>query len=193
MYRHLLLFLLLALPQIHSLSAQAQVKYEKERRIRPNAAPSAARSFLTSLDVDGRIRWYREERLDGASIEAKFRHAGASYSVEFDTTVVVEDVETTIRREDLPMPAGASIAAYLHADCSKYNIVKIQRQYTGVKAGSFSLRAAAGDSSLTIRYELVVRCHRNHSAELYEYLFDHTGGMISTSLIVWRNSTHLEY
>ncbi len=190
MKKSIFILFLFTLPQSGKLSAQ--VKYERESRMRPQDVPSEARSFLASIETDHKIRWYREEKWEGASIEAKFRYAGADYSVEFDTTGMVEDVERTIRWKDLPLPVSRSISDRLDKDCRRYKVVKIQRQYTGMNPEAFSIRDADNNASLVIRYELVVRCKRDH-AGLYEYLFDRTGELVTVSQIVFRNSSHLEY
>jgi len=67
-------------------------------------------------------------------------------------------------------------------------------QYSGSEALIFS--QIIGDKQgvqPTICYELVVKCVQAKNVELAEYLFNGKGEMLSRSIIVFKNSSHLEY
>jgi hypothetical protein len=175
-------------------SLLAQEKFEKERRIKKVNVPFQALSFMDALNVQNKVKWFKEEGLNQKSIEAKFKHNKAKYSVEFDTLGNLEDVEIVAKWNDLASNVRDSICLQLKSACSKYKIVKVQKQYLGdasklipmLKAGTYS-------PAVTLKYELVVKCHRQRKVDLFEYLFSDEGQLISISKIVFKNSSHLEY
>ena len=172
----------------------AQEKFEKERRIKKANVPAEALSFVEALDIKSKVKWFKEEGLSQKSIEAKFKHHKAKYSVEFDTLGKVEDVEIGVKWSELASNLGDSICLQLNSACSKYKIVKVQEQYSGDASALISmLKAGTNRSSLTIKYELVVKCHQQKKVDLFEYLFSDKGQLISISKIVFKNSSHLEY
>jgi hypothetical protein len=172
----------------------AQEKFERESRIDRKDVPADALGFLDGLGPSGRVRWYMEEGLNRKSIEAKFRLDGARCSVEFDTLGHVEDVEVETDWESLNASVRDSITAQLTKDCSKHRVGKVQVQYTGMDAALLAkLRTGQTDAALTVHYEMMVRCDLPQKVELFEYLFSGTGGLVSASRVVFKNSSHLEY
>ncbi len=172
----------------------AQEKFEKERRIKTANVPAEALSFVDALDVKSKVKWFKEEGLSQKTIEAKFKHHKAKYSVEFDTLGKVEDVEIQVNWRELRSQVSDSICLQLKTDCSKYKIVKVQKQYSGDASALISmLKAGTNNPSVTLKYELVVKCHQQKKVDLFEYLFTDKGQLISTSKIVFKNSSHLEY
>lgn len=179
---------------IYASPLLAQEKFERESRINRKDVPADALRFVDGLCPSGRVRWYVEEGLNRKSIEAKFQLYGALCSVEFDTLGRVEDVEVETDWESLNVPVRDSITAQLTKDCSKHRVNKIQVQCSGtVDALLARLRTGAADSSLTVHFEIIVRCDLPQKVELFEYLFSGTGGLVSASRVVFKNSSHLEY
>jgi hypothetical protein len=172
----------------------AQEKFEKERRIRKGNVPAEALSFVDALDVKSKVKWFKEEGLSQKTIEAKFKHNKAKYSVEFDTLGNLEDVEIVASWNDLASNVRDSICLQLNSACSKYKIVKVQKQYAGDASELISmLKADTYSPFVTIKYELIVKCHRQRKVDLFEYVFSSKGQLISISKIVFKNSSHLEY
>lgn len=191
---HKFIYILLIIAFTCSSNLIAQEKFEKESRIKDEDAPTKAQLFIDSLNIANKVKWYKEEGLDRNSIEAKFKHNKARYSIEFNTLGHVEDIEIEINFEDLESNLKDVIILQLKKDCSKYKLVKVQKQYTGSKSHLITLLKADKDSpSLTIKYELIVRCRQQKKVNLFEYLFNDKGELISTSKIVFKNSSHLEY
>ncbi|MEL6254700.1 MAG: hypothetical protein AAFR87_22000, partial [Bacteroidota bacterium] len=73
--------------------AQAQIKYEREYKLKPTEIPMPAKIFVDSCKFSTQITWYKEESQDGKSIEAKLKHKGKKYSIEFDTVGLLQDME----------------------------------------------------------------------------------------------------
>jgi len=179
---------------IYAGDLPAQEKFEKESRIHPKYVPAEALRFMDSVSISSKIKWYREEGIRGKSIEAKFTYSKSACSIEFDTLGNVEDIEIAVNREDLKPKLRDSISLQLVSDCEKHHIVKVQQQFTGNESELLSLFKEDTDNhSVTIKYELIVKCDRKKKSDLFEYLFDDTGRLISRSKIVFKNSSHLEY
>lgn len=194
--RYVLLVLFLGLLSVYAqpVRAQSPSKFEKESRIKRSDVPSHALAFIDSLALRSQIKWYREQGLESQSIEAKFSHARQKFSVEFDTTGRIEDVEIDIPWSALEPALQAAIAARLKGDCDRYLVDKIQVQYTG---SSVELHAIILDASATkpinARYELVVRCKKALKTTLFEYLIGADGEVLTITEIILKPSSHLEY
>lgn len=72
--------------------ANAQQKFEKESRLKPEDVSVAAKQFIETVDMDTKWKWYFEENLVGNSVEAKTKYQRKWYSVEFDTSGNIQDV-----------------------------------------------------------------------------------------------------
>lgn len=172
----------------------AQQKYEKESRLKEKDVPSAAIEFIDSIGTGENIKWYLEEGLNRTSIEAKFKLNDKNYSIEFDTLGNLEDAEIQIKWDDIQKSVRDSISSQLNHDCEKLKIRKVQTQYSGdLKSILSSLRNNKENNHVVIRYELVVKCNANGNVSLFEYLFSSEGQKISSSQIVFKNSSNLEY
>lgn len=172
----------------------AQDKYEKESRIKTEEVPINAKAFIDSLRLDTRIKWYKEEGIETKSIEAKFRLKKVQYSIEFDTHGIIEDVEIEVKYGDLQTNLKDKIVSQLNQDCSKHKITKVQMQFTGSKNDLFlQLQSGNNRDKLTTLYELIIQCNQKNAVDLFEYLFDQQGNLISKSKIIFKNSSHLEY
>ena len=189
-----IIFISLILFSFPGINTFAQEKIEKESRIDLTAVPKNAQSFISDLALYNKIKWYLEQGINQTTIEAKFKHNGKKYSVEFDSIGNIEDIEVEISWKDLEVGVKESIKKQLDLNCSKYKINKIQTQYLGnAKNLSFLFKQNSNTQKLETNYELIVRCNQENEVNLFEYLFNHQGKLISTSKIIFRNSSHLEY
>lgn len=188
--RYAVLFCFLA----GSLSAAGQTKLEREYRIRTEAAPEAARAFVSALSFEGRVRWYVEESLEETSVEAKTKHQGQYYSIEFDSSGRLQDIEVEISREAIPLETRSKITTHLDSLFSKNTISKIQIQYTGNETTLQELiKNGNTPGAYAVKYELIVKGSGKNGKRLYEFLFSETGLPEKMSLIVLRNTDNLEY
>jgi hypothetical protein len=186
-------FLILLFAMVSS-TLFAQVKYEKESRLKEKDVPKMALDFINSLKGKGKVKWYLEEGLDQTSVEAKFKLKRQKYSIEFDTTGNLEDAEIQLNWKEITPSVRDSIDSILGQDCKRYKIRRIQIQYSG-EPGVVLQKIKTGKevSDYTIRYELIVKCRKEEDVNLYEYLFNKSGQKLSVSQIVFKNSSHLEY
>ncbi|MBW8361204.1 MAG: hypothetical protein K0M56_03340 [Kaistella sp.] len=191
---HKLFSILLIMGCAYSGTLSAQKKFERESRIKEKDVPAKALRFVDEVAGKNSLKWYREEALTGESIEAKFRHNNAKYSIEFDTSGNVADIEITVDWGSLNPGLREAVELKLKSDCLKHQVIKVQKQYTGSESNLLSmLKTGADNPSLTVKYELVVRCSKQRKVSLFEYLFSESGKQISASEIIFKNSSHLVY
>lgn len=171
----------------------AQVKFEREFRVRSNEVHPEAVIYVNSFAFTKKIKWYREESMSGASIEAKTCFDGRRYSLEFDTTGVLEDIEVEVRFSALRQDVRTAIEKSFDGDFKRWKIRKVQRQFSGEP--NAVRQAALADvvvEGVIIRYEIVVKGLKDKT-ELFEYTFDQSGQLISVKLIVLAPTDNLEY
>ncbi|WP_400071806.1 hypothetical protein [Zobellia russellii] len=158
--------------------AFAQIKDEREHRIRKSQFPENARLFIHQKLINAkRIRFYKEIDGDKISYEAKFKKDRLKYSIEFDAQGKLEDIEITITSVDIPNEAYAKITSYLENNFKKYRIQKIQQQYIADENDiDQTLKNAFQNLMLpSIKYELIIDGKREKSFEEFEILFNAEG------------------
>jgi hypothetical protein len=180
-----LIFLLLG----HCTSIVAQTKLEREYRVKPAMVPERAHYCIQKFNFDQPVKWYFEEGLNGKSFEAKTRHHNRYYSIEFDTSGVLLDIEIIIDRKEVDSLVIERIHSVLNEKFDKYKIDRFQIQYSGHLDYIFRLMEKGDPSNLTIRYELVIKTKRN----LFEFLFSETGHFEQMAEIIPRSSFNLEF
>lgn len=195
-YDYRIRYLLFLLPALlaGAPATVAQVKYERETRIRPSAVPTQARAFADTALGARKIRWLKEFGLDAFSYEAKAKKDGRRYSIEFDTAGKVQDVEMEIKLSSLDPALRKKIDATLSGLFTHPKITKTQLQWTGPEPVLQALiQAGAGPENYTERVEIVFKCRENGRPKLYEALFDASGALLSKLEIIPRNTDNLDY
>ena len=183
------LFLLLQIP-----FSFAQQKLEKESRIKSNEVPQAALDFVDQLNFSKKIKWYKEEGLNKTSLEAKTKHEKRKYSVEFNSSGEIEDIEIKVGWNTLPPATQKNITEYLQSKYDKYKLKKIQIQYSGQPNLLINtIKQMINQPEVLTRYEIIVNAKTKKGREQFEYLFSETGQKISKSKIIFRNTDHLEF
>lgn len=176
------------------LPAYAQQKSEREIRVRSQAVPAAAEAFVSACAGTERIRWYQEINLGFYNFEAKVKRNGRHYSIEFDSTGVLLDVEMSIRFSHLPEAVQGAVRAELAGRCSKYRITRVQRQWTGAaQVLQELLQDGTTGGALAERLEIVFSCKSDRGPVLYEALFNALGKMENLVEIVPRNTDNLDF
>ena len=171
-----------------------QLKYEKESRVRAEHVVEGAKSFIDSLKILGKIKWYYEENFTGNSYEAKFIVNKENFSVEFDTLGNIQDVEIVTDFQKLKNPIRKKILGFLGSSFDHYRVNKIQVQYLGERGDLQQLVLGKSEAqSLTMNYEIVVRGKKERETKLYEFTFTEKGDLQKSSEIVLKNSDNLEF
>lgn len=190
-----ILFFLSCLAALLPLATAAgQTKYEREYRIKTQAVPAPARQFVDSLAFRKKVKWYFEENLRGNSIEAKVCRDKKRFSIEFDTSGVLQDIEIQHRWTDIPEHTQRRITTTLDSLFVRHDIRKIQVQYSGNRSALFKLAQNQQPATgYTTRYEMVVKGKKPDGLRLYEITLDENGALRALEEIVFKNSDNLEY
>lgn len=189
-------FFLLLITLVVSTKAIAQVKVEKEFDVREAAVPVNAQRFINSLPFKTKTSWFYEIGRYETSYEAKFKHKRKVYSVEFDTTGKLLDVEIEQKWKDITKATSTKIKEYLSTEFEEHKINKIQLQLIGadepiLNALKVDIKKMSKD--LLQGYEVVVNGKKDGAFQLYEIFFDMSGIKQSIAQIKQRNTDHLEY
>lgn len=176
-FNHLLLFMLVTMQ-----FGVAQNKYERESRIDEEEFPKASYLLIQDyLDDAKRIRFYKETDSIKKSYEAKFKKGRLHYSVEFDESGKLEDVEFIIKEQDVPNDTWGTILFYLDENHAKYRIKKIQQQYPLLDGQSEKKLLHNAFQNLIlpeVNYELIFSAKKDKEFQEYEALFDAEGQLI---------------
>lgn len=188
-YRFLLMIMLLG----SGIRTQAQVKYEKESRVRSEEVPAASREWIAGFTDIKKIKWYLEENLESTSFEAKFLLQQQRYSIEFSPDGTLEDVEIEIPWDSIPEIAKQGIFTHLDSVFVRHKIRKIQIQYTG-DSSLLQDNQHPPPVSITTRYELVVKGKvSGQHMRLFEITYDHHGQFLNQQSIILKYSDNLDY
>jgi uncharacterized protein YxjI len=174
-------------------SLYAQVKYEREYRIKEHDVPKLAQSFIDSVFSESQVRWYAEISHEGKTIEAKVRRNHTRYSIEFDLEGNILDVEFEIRMDDLPDSTLINIENNLESIFDRFRITRIQEQVLASRTGYYLFLKNGATDGIAINYEITIRGRENRKTRWYEFLFDNEGHILSRIPIVFRNSDILEF
>ncbi|MGV3556515.1 hypothetical protein [Larkinella arboricola] len=172
----------------------AQQKYEREYTIKPSAVPEKASKFIRDVFKGAKIHWYGEESLKQKTIEAKFKVAGKRYSIEFDPSGEVQDVEIRSSFNAIPSETRAVLTKRLNREFDKFKVVKTQIQWKADKSIlQQALVAETAPKSVQVRYELILKASKKRITNYYEVLCEKSGEVVSIHEIIQRNTDNLIY
>lgn len=179
---------------LFSSTLLGQVKFEKEKRIKPEEVPASALAFLKNIPFPKKQKWYKEQSQQGKSYELKTKFQNFKYSIEFDSTGVLQDVERTIRQEAMDQDTYQKMNAFLLMELKKYKIQKIQEQFTGNPNLLLDLiNSNKLHPALIKKYEIEIRYTKNKEKGFYELLVNENGEIEKTLTIENRPSDNLEF
>ena len=172
----------------------AQQKYEREYSIKSSAAPVQALEFVNTVFKGAKIHWYGEESLKGTTIEAKLKSSGKRYSIEFDKSGEIQDVEILSSFKAIPSKTRTVMNENLDKEFKKFKVDKTQIQWTASESVlKKALLSETIPASVRIRYEVIVKAAKSKLSNYYEVLFEDNGNIVSVHEIVQRNSNNLIY
>lgn len=175
------------------IMAQA-VKNEIEDSIKREEMPENALAVLDEFWAElNDIQYYFQTDGEEESYEAKLEWKGHQYSIEFDRTGIIKDVEKLIELEMVSPEAIDGINEYLQKEFRRLNIIRLQRQHIAKDSDDpdgedFIEDILEGDEDdLEIRYELEVEGRSGRQIGAFELLFDHSGNLIQRRKIERRS------
>jgi len=174
--------------------AFSQKKFEKEFRIPESDVPAAAIEFVDAMNLEGKIKWYKEQGYDRMSLEAKTKHQGHRLSIEFSEDGTFEDLEVQVRENEIPQEVFNSISKYFSKTYKRHKLRKIQIQYTGeTKLFEHFFAQKEAPAALVRRYEIIVSAKENGAYQMFEYLFSAQGEFLLKSVITLKPSDNIEF
>ncbi|MEY8849961.1 hypothetical protein AB9K26_14165 [Psychroserpens sp. XS_ASV72] len=162
-----------------TLNLHSQTKNEKESRIALDAFPEQSQNVITSITKDvRRIRHYKETDGENLSFETKFKYDKHWFSVEFNASGILEDIEVEIKERQIADDIRSKINSYLKTHYSKFDFLKIQEQYpfNDSKSPQQFLKSVLSQRKNTLsNYEIVVALKYDKDWQIKEMTFDENG------------------
>lgn len=191
MYRIIALVSLILLSFAPS-NAQKLLKQEREERIKLKEMPEVARQYLNSywLEQSRRKRFYYETDGENSSYEAKLIRDKRRFSIEFNKTGDLQDIEELINFDQIPDSTRLRVDSTIVANYGKYNIYRVQRQFLpkGLSEHYTNLTSESIQN-----FELEVNVVEDTRVQSYEMLFDAQGNLQQKRLIVRRSLDNFLY
>ena len=177
------------------VTLQAQIKYERENRIKKSQFPDAGLTLINGkLKNAKRVKFYKEIDSITKSYEAKFKKNRLWYSIEFDQDGKLEDIEITIKATDIPNENYDAVQLYLSDNFKSYKIKKIQQQYVADGDENKTLNDAFQNLLLpSLNYEIMVTGKKENNYEDFEILFDAIGTFKTIRKSLPPNYDHVLY
>jgi hypothetical protein len=102
-------------------------KDEYERRVNQGEVPIRALNWVENIESSIKHpKWFAETTSGMKSFEIKFVSAGRIFSIEFDTTGTVEDVEILMKKKHIESSIKDRMYAELKQKFERSKFVKIQ-------------------------------------------------------------------
>lgn len=189
------IFVLVFLGVFCSFQVQSQRKYEREMRIHKSEVPPAALQYISGIQLNTRMKWFKEIGLNEITYEAKTIYHRERFSIEFTNKGELIDVEIEIKEKDIPQPAHNKMLQYLDSLYVNFHVDKIQIQFSGNK---HILASCIKQWRMLCRcvhrqYELVVNTQVDGNFQLFNYIFSDTGEFVESAHIVFKRIDTLEF
>lgn len=190
MLKHLILSLLLIL----SINSFGQYKYEREVRVKKTVVPDVALSHVELMNLDSKIRWFKEQGNQEIYYEAKTKYKGQRYSIKFKEDGSFLDLEIEVTPKEMPERTVNIIEGFLESEFNTYSIEKIQIQYTGDPEKVLTrFHEWPSITGVDVNYEMVISTKREGSFVMFELLFSEAGAVVHQAEIVLKSINNLLY
>ena len=191
-------YLLLSLMVITSITINAQTKNEQEIRIEKEDFPKKALNLLEHLPENiKRIKYYKETDQDKTSFEAKLKLKRKKYSIEFDETGNLEDIEITVKSKNIDRVVLKTIETFFKSEYKKYGLLKIQNQYkkqASIDAISTLQKAIENSQEFEINLEIIAQVQtKNSKKQVMEFTFNHLGSLLESRIVEPSSYEHVLY
>ncbi len=188
-------FLIILIFTILPLGVSAQTKFEREYRIKEKDVPERALQFINHAVEGGKVKWYAEESQDGKSIEAKVKYQKQKFSMEFDTLGNLQDVEKTIKFQDLDQNTSESISGSLTTKFGDYKILKIQIQWTSDNPATMIdlIKKGSSVNPFFEKFEIVLETREDKTYKAFEVLISQHGAIEKTLELDLRSMNNMEF
>jgi len=175
----------------------SQTKDEKEERIQKSNFPQKAQNYFYGVSKKVKhLKYYRE--IDGkkTSYEVKFKYKRLHYSIEFDPSGQLEDIEIIIEKKNIPKSVLFNISEYFETHYTKTRLLKIQKQYintTKMKDENFILLIVKNPFDRNSHYEIIAETKTSTTRELNEFTFNEHGKFENSRKVIFSSYEHALY
>lgn len=170
-------------------------KMEREKRIKKEEMPAVINNILDKYITKAKkVKYFEETDIGHHSFEVKFFLHHNLYSVEFDDTGNLEDVEMKLGFHKLEKDLRKNITSHMRR-YDQFKIKKTQKQFSsGSQTAEQVIELALqNESTEIVRYEIIVETKTNKSWTTYEMLFDRQGNFISQKEVIGRLEDNILY
>ena len=187
---------LLLLPAILSISftnlcVAQDTKDEVEQSISRDAMPAKSLYLINQFwKEEKKADFYRQSDGEMISYEVKFDWEDYQYSIEFDSTGLLIDIEQLIEFDELPEALRNTITEEIEKQYSKFRFTRVQRQFSDFEEDGEEVFADILEEDfedLLIRYEIEIDAQNKEELGSFEMLFDDNGNFIQKRKIVRRS------
>lgn len=179
---------------ILGLNLLAQDKIEGELGIKREEVPEQALEWFDKAFPETRkVSWYFEESSGKGSYEAKFKWGGNTYSVEFDTRGIMEDIEIDISWKKIPAETRKNLKVFFESNYTRHKIIKVQRQHSAPPEILLDFILNGNLDEVTIKYEIEYQGKTETENELWEGLFNAEGDAERVRKIILAPTNNLEF
>ena len=174
---------------------QAQEKNEQERRIKKKEIPSVVKEWINdAYETKRKVKWFYQTDGDKKVYEAKLSYKNKKHSVEIKPNGEVVNIEIQLDLDEIHTKARQTILAYFEANYDKFNIKKIQIEYTGSNDQLEDLIDEEKlDEAIKISYEIEFYGKNKEEDELWEGLFDAAGNLLDRRKIMLKATDNLDF
>ena len=185
----LILFLLTLSPC--SMSAQEEAKFELEERVSHLEVPEIAKDSLCLLiPSTTRIRWYKDISHIGQTYEAKFKHEGSRYSVEFDSLGHLADIEVELSWKHMQASEKTALNRSF-SSIQGFKLQRIQAQWTGRVIDLTRRDGSNGLIPKAMAYEVEFKGEMNERFAYWEGLFTPEGELLDLKEVLLKDVENL--
>lgn len=188
---------MLILMILWSLPASAQLKTEREHRIKRSYCPDPVLKFVEDhFDAVQRVKFYRETDSSGTRFPVKFKKARLHYTAVFDGEGQLLNIRFRIREVDLPREVYSSVLQRIGGKFARFRIRSMEQEYTPApdEAPESLIRNAFQNLLLpSITYRIMVGGRLNGQYEEYVFLFDSEGRLKDAHPALPANRDHVLY
>jgi hypothetical protein len=110
--------------------AQEGVKREFEQRVRPDQFPSSIYADLQPVTENARrVRYFREFDGENYSWEVKMVYGGRHFSLEYNDSHQLNDIEELVRWRRLDPATRAALSRYFESNYDRFRVKRFQKQF----------------------------------------------------------------
>ncbi|MDX1592522.1 MAG: hypothetical protein R3283_11185 [Balneolaceae bacterium] len=170
-------------------STKEEIEESIKQEEMPEGAISAISEFWENLSTGA---YYRETGGEMVTYEAKLDWQGYQYSIEFNESGRLLDIEQLVGFEELPKSIRDSVLTYLESEYTKHEITRVQRQFLANEKDEDNEDVIEDVlerdfEDLLILYELEVDAQNKKVLGSFELLFDDDGELVQKRRIVRRS------